>query len=734
MPIFLKFKNVWMPLTVLALLIGYQNCGRVQFGAIPSSYHASLANAPVTDGNGSGYEGKPGTYYRTVPEHTCEGRPAVHGFLTVASATSVTLTSNKKNKCGVASGAVAVDQLQPSPFFGHLLGYHEGIYEFHEVAPDPASRQGLVEAWCVKLDSAQKGVEVVVRTSSVEGLVAANVYRGEAGPPAVRQEAAVPDVKRRIQEKTVYYDGAEFHLELDVNRPVAGRPGQFLGRLRGQLFGASLDEVVNCQTGGPLDGVRWPSKQITDLETRQYSLALNKSSIAFLSNFETGLDQLYTTDLLGVPPVRLNPALPPGSQVFDFRLTPDSSRAVYRANGNGPIELFSVEMNAANLVQLNAPLVGANQSVLGDYQISDDGLLVTYRDGSLDATDPEEWLFSVRIDGSQRSLLSPNVVMGDPYTLGNAMVPGGSRIAYVYSTSFFDTSIYVSDLDGRNASKLIPSPALPAGSALSINRPRFSPDGSRIYYDLTTPTMYVTSALDGTGTVLLGRAAIQKFSPDGQRALFYDWAQGGRALLAAPDGSRRADLPVLWGEHFTRDSSKIVYSPKNLVSGARELFVANVDGSGQRKISGDATVEGQVLEFLPRADSSGAYYWARRGVDGVNQLYFVSWDGRPAVRVEGASFVAQTLTDFRISPDGKNAFVRADRDGSGRKELIFVRLAETAASSSSRLIRIDTSFAAQTDVLESEFLPDSNRVLFRARQLGSGEINLFLWDFSLWSF
>ncbi len=77
--------------------------------------------------------------------------------------------------------------------------------------------------------------------------------------------------------------------------------------------------------------------------------------------------ELYSVPLTGGPMIKLNPTLAPGGSVLDSQLTPDGSRVVYRADQDADTvnELYSVPVQGGSVTKLNPPLV-ANGDVLGD--------------------------------------------------------------------------------------------------------------------------------------------------------------------------------------------------------------------------------------------------------------------------------------------------------------------------------------------------------------------------------
>lgn len=148
--------------------------------------------------------------------------------------------------------------------------------------------------------------------------------------------------------------------------------------------------------------------------------------------------ELYSVPLDGSsPPVKLNgPLVSGGSIFFDFKISPDSSRVVFRADyqTNDVVELGSAPIDgSAAPVKLNGPLVSGGD-VIGLFQISPDSSRVAYTADQ--ETDEMDELFGVPLDGS-----------GSPVRLNGPLVGGGDVIGIPQFSPDSSRVIYIADQD-----------------------------------------------------------------------------------------------------------------------------------------------------------------------------------------------------------------------------------------------------------------------------------------------
>ena len=154
-----------------------------------------------------------------------------------------------------------------------------------------------------------------------------------------------------------------------------------------------------------------------------------------------------------------------------------------------------------------------------------------------------------------------------------------------------------------------------------------------------------------------------RFSPDGQRILFYDAmpAPIPTSMWPMPDGGPAQRLTSAPGidtdASFSPDGSRIVFESDR--SGTQQLYVMSADGSGQRRISFGGgwyaapvwSPDGEWIAFTRRVPGAGL----RIGVikpDGSGERLLTAGPSD-----EGPSWAAsgQELLFQRTGPDGRSA-------------------------------------------------------------------------------
>lgn len=213
------------------------------------------------------------------------------------------------------------------------------------------------------------------------------------------------------------------------------------------------------------------------------------TKIAFTSNRRNGsTHEIYIMDADGKRPVRLttnNQPVPAYDESPSW--SPDGRRIAFASNREGNSEIYVMDTNGKNIVQLTRTL-------------------------AREAT--PSWS------------------------------PDGSKIAYVSRDINADSDIYVMNADGANPVNLTRNP-------WGMNRdPSWSPDGRRIAFEswgVGNHDIYVMDA-DGGNVVRLTRHfawdAYPAWSPDGRRIVFTSLRDlvGEELFLMNPDGTNIAQL------------------------------------------------------------------------------------------------------------------------------------------------------------------------------------------------
>jgi Tol biopolymer transport system component len=402
-------------------------------------------------------------------------------------------------------------------------------------------------------------------------------------------------------------------------------------------------------------------------------------------------------------------------------------------------------------------------SVEGDFALTPDGTRALYRadEGELDADE----LFVAPTDGSAAGMrLNPALVLngavGTPSGRAFTLAPDGARVAYIATqVSSVRHELFSVPTDGSAAAVRLHALATDGGSVRGDVR--FAPDGSRVVYRAgETPTkleLFSTLA-DGSGTpvklsgTLVADGNVEEvfaLSADGSRVVYRadEAVNDELELFSAPIDGSSARVRLHAATLATRDVTSFLVAP----SGARVVFIADLDtndvfelygvpdtSSTPTRLSGAMVSGGNVTDVRISPDGARVVYVADQDFDDRFELYSVSIDhATPAVKLNGALVAGGDVTTsdlggppavyFAISADGTRVVYLADEDTDEHRQVYSVPIDASAAPlaiSGLHAGRSALSLALThdgADVLYSTFTVGdlTQRVLFRAPLDGS---------------
>jgi hypothetical protein len=140
-------------------------------------------------------------------------------------------------------------------------------------------------------------------------------------------------------------------------------------------------ELYSIPIGGGTPVKLYESQLImTIMDVFQFEISPDSSRVVYLAQqLANDVSKLYSIPIAGVTPVKLNGPLVTGGDVDAFNISPDSSRVVYRADQDtdGVYELYSTPIGGGTSVKLNGPLVTGGDVDTG--KISSDSNRVVYQ-------------------------------------------------------------------------------------------------------------------------------------------------------------------------------------------------------------------------------------------------------------------------------------------------------------------------------------------------------------------
>jgi Tol biopolymer transport system component len=426
--------------------------------------------------------------------------------------------------------------------------------------------------------------------------------------------------------------------------------------------------------GGPVTKLNGPLMEndqvwdfrITPDSTRVVYAVLNVSATA-----PSTAAGLYSVAVAGGPVTRLTPARTGNSTIWEFEIAPDGGHVVYRAVSDifaRVAELHSVPTGGGTVTRLNAPLVAGGN--VHRFRITADGRRVLYV-ADQDTDDVPE-LYSVAIEGGPVTRLAGPVV-SDPLINGGdgrwfQISPDGGRVVYLADDQpapapprrYPPRTLFGVAVTGGPVTRL----SVPLGEEEAIFGFRITPDGSRVVYVVVSPV--------GDGYPY--------------RRSFHSVPVEGGPVLALT-GLMGANESIGFGNfQISPDGSRVVYRANN--RSGHQLYSVPTAGGPPRRLNAPLSPASDgsnrrsfVHHFRISADSGRVVYAVATGttfgsgrLHTLYDLHSVAAAGGPVTKLaEGlrADFRDRPL---QIAPDDRRVVYRAAEDPTGPLELHEVAL------------------------------------------------------------
>lgn len=423
------------------------------------------------------------------------------------------------------------------------------------------------------------------------------------------------------------------HARIKLNKPLPTGGGVWRFEIspdgKRVVYWADQDadevfELYSVPTDGPSTaGVKINGPLVDGGDVWHYKISPNGARVIYLADQHVYDNaELYSVPIAGPADawVKLNgPLVSQGGVDFDYAITADTSRVVYRARQQtvNTFELYSVPIEGpASLGQrINGPLV--NDGEVWSFQVSpDDSRVVYLADQEVDDTGE---LYSVPIIGPASSCVK----------LNKTLVAGGDVSSSIWFHISADSSrvVYVADQETDEKDDIYSVPiGGPAdegvmlgglGTEGDVSRALISPDSERVVYR-ADPAFFSTSHVNRLFTIPID-------GPLFAVNTLNDW----------PSAAYR-DADVQMGFQISPSGQFVVYAADQETDGVFELYRVPIAGPAGTDVKLNGTVtggglDGTLADFSISPDSRYVVYLAEQDTVGVTELY-VSYDRPTAAK------------------------------------------------------------------------------------------------------
>lgn len=363
------------------------------------------------------------------------------------------------------------------------------------------------------------------------------------------------------------------------------------------------DPASHVRVSGPMN----PNGSVFAPVGPSFAWAPDGSRIAYIADQDTfTVQELYTSLPTGLGNVKVSAT--GGQDVSKLGWSPDSTRLAYSSPGGGGLFTLhtTVPTTVAQDVTVASDMVN---NVFVDWAFAPNSSRIAYRRDMAGV-----WrLHTALLDGTGVVEVSgPMTLNGDVADFFWAT--NSQRIAYranqVTSTLI---ELFTSPADTAVSNVKVSGPMVAGGG---ISTPvTWAPDSSRIAYIAVQNTSGRKDLYTSPAATAVGNICVSEINPSGSDVQDFAWA---------PDGSRIAYRGGLLDFNYT------------------ELFTAPPAGSGQARVSGPLTSNGDAFQYQWRSDSSRLIYSADQDTDMLLELF----SSAPATAVGNLK-----LSGFRV-PNG----------------------------------------------------------------------------------
>ncbi|MCM2281248.1 MAG: hypothetical protein NDI61_05305 [Bdellovibrionaceae bacterium] len=725
-----QWKYKWITGGVLAwcvLVALFQNCSQVV--AFRSSIGLGTGQASADSGNGSGYDGKPsGTYYRFIPEFSCENQAAPKAEITIQDGLPVNYQENSRFRCGFVNGVPNVSDVVVSKLQDQVVSYRAIPFERKDARPSDVPGN-LVEAWCRDLRS-EAGYEIVSYFDRVQSLAVGRIYEGRLrdGRLFVTQG---PDqaVSRLVSQERVILRRDDFELVIHRKRLSLLAPGEFIGELKSAVHG---DRELSCALGGALDIDVWPVAKVFDLPSSGFQLSPDRQVVA-VSSSKARLDpSVFTpsnpTTLFtrSGEEWRALDNLSTGLWgVSNFEFTTDSRQLVVVADPVPYVadQLIRIDVDGRQALLLNEKSVSEGQRVARQFQMSADGQYVYYRDGSQEVPqssvyDIEKWLRRVPITGGPVELLHPVWDIAEKEVMEFHLLEHANAIFYHQSFGGGDR-FFTANRDGSEAVEL-PLADLRPGWSFRPDRTRKLGTFVLLDYVRTSDMKFETSAFDVSDRQIYSLGEVTGFlgaSPNGD--WFHLRGSVGEWLLH-PHSQVRILLAGYQQIQFRSDNRGMFGIQQDALATDRtKLMSLDFTTATHRELCPNQP--GRWLAVKPALPHS-ATEWIALSQGANGEIFVYRAADTSCVKVNSFPATSDKFLRFEVSPvDPRFIVVEFGASGAEPESLVFVPLNGTPS------VLITSPRHSKASIFAFDFTANGREILFYGDQDWPGRAEIFRW-------
>lgn len=373
--------------------------------------------------------------------------------------------------------------------------------------------------------------------------------------------------------------------------------------------------------------------------------------------------EIYSIPLSGGAPTLLVSSPEPSGRIFDFRVSPDGSRVIYRVRHDATYgQLHSVPIDGSTAPVKISSTSSGSYGVSRDYWITSDSQRVVY---DATASSTRRMLHSVPIAGGAITVLRDMAV--DP-TYRN------SGLARSNDTALFIASRNLQSLPATGG---VPSPLSTIDTAGGfVQDYLLNPAEDRIVYRADAT---VEGRLDLYSVPVTGGTPVQLNDPAVDPSGIDDW-QG-----------------------YTVTSTHVYFERNGRIA------ATPIDGGSDVVLSGPLADSAEIGFRYPSPDGQSLLYLSSEDSPAATELYRVEGDGGPSVRLSAeARQRAGRVSEYRLSPDGQWIAFLADRDVTDHYELYLSRIADGT------VVKLNPPLDLGREIgSDFAFTPDGSEVFFR---------------------